>query len=98
MPPRPMNPPPHCSFNEVYERIRNLPNQMINGLITTGGVLFSAKALVTRDGRRYIALPHNNRIYENDWGFMTNHMGRDGQRINHYARPLDEWCVNIALV
>jgi hypothetical protein len=69
-----------------------MPNYTVYGLKTTGGVLFEAKALRTRDGRRFIALPHNNRIYEHDWGFVTNHMGRDGQRIGHYARPLDEWC------
>jgi hypothetical protein len=87
-----MNTPPIYSFNHVYERIRKMPNQTIYGLRTTGGVVFEAKASETKDGRRFIALPHNNRIYENDWGFVTNHMGNDGQRIGHYARPLDEWC------
>lgn len=91
MSPRPMNPLPNCSFNQVYERIRCLPNQTVRGLRTTGGVPFFARALMAGDGRRYISLPHNNRIYENDWGYMTNHMGRDGQRIGHYARPLNEW-------
>ena len=50
---------------------------------------------VTRDGREFINLPHNNRIYEGDWGYTTNSMGKDGQRIGQYARPLDDWCDNL---
>jgi len=35
--------------------------------------------------------PHNNRIYENDWGYRSNSMGKDGQRIGHYSIPIDDW-------
>jgi len=92
---RQMSPPPQCSFAEVYNALKRMPNQQVDSLITTGGVKFSAKAGLTRDGREYIGLPHGNRIYQDDWGFMTNRMGEDGQRIGHYARPLDEWCSDL---
>ncbi len=39
----------------------------------------------------FISLPHNNRIYENDWGYRSNSMGKDGQRIGHYSIPIDDW-------
>jgi hypothetical protein len=91
MAPRQMNPSPNWTFDHIYGKIRNMPNHTVKDLRTTRGVVFKAKALETRDGRRFIALPHNNRIYEGDWGFVTNHMGKDGQWIGHYTRPLDEW-------
>jgi len=53
--------------------------------------VFEAEAKLARDGRRFISLPHNNRIYQNDWGYMANSMGNDGQRIGQYSVPLDEW-------
>ena len=92
MSPKSMTPSPNCTFADVYSALQRMPNQEVSGLHTTGGVEFSAKADLARDGRKYIGLPHNNRIYRDDWGFMTNHMGEDGQRIGHYARPLDDWC------
>jgi len=92
MPRRPMDPTPVNSFALVYDRINSVPGSRIDGLVTTGGVGFSAEASVARDGRKFIALPHNNRIYEQDWGFSTNSMGKGGQWIGHYARPLDDWC------
>ena len=91
---RQMDPLPRCGFAQVWEAIRALPGWQVAGLETTGGVPFQAKAAVTRDGRRFIGLPHNNRIYEGDWGWTTNSMGKDGQRIGHYARPLDGWCAS----
>ena len=91
MPQRPMDPAPQFTFLEVYRNIASLPNHQVTGLRTTGGVPFEAEAKVTGDGRNFISLPHNNRIYAEDWGYMTNSMGQDGQRIGHYARPLDEW-------
>ena len=30
--------------------------------------------------------------YTRNWGYTTNSMGEEGQRIGQYARPLDEWC------
>lgn len=93
MPRRQMNPPLKCSFAQVYDAIAASPDQSITGLSTTGGVVFRAQALKAQDGRKYIALPHNNRIYQPDWGYTTDHMGKEGQRIGHYARPLDEWCI-----
>ena len=60
-------------------------------MTTTGGVNFVAEAKTTRDNRRFISLPHNNRIYEDDWGFRTNCMGKDGQGIGQCAVPLDNW-------
>jgi len=88
-----MQPPLKCSFWQVYHALEKLSGNTVDGLRTTGkGVKFSATASVTRDGREFINLPHNNRIYEGDWGYTTNSMGKDGQRIGQYARPLDEWC------
>ena len=92
MSPKRKNPSLNCSYDQVYRKLLNMPNHLVENLITTGGTNFCAKALETRDGRQFIALPHNNRIYKEDWGFSTNHMGKEGQRIGHYARPLDEWC------
>jgi hypothetical protein len=60
-------------------------------LQTTGGVPFVAEAKQAKDGRLFISLPHNNRIYEEDWGYRTNNMGKDGQRIGQYSVPLDKW-------
>lgn len=89
-----IEPPLTTSFNEVYTAIGNQPNQITPQLQTTRGVLFTARASITRDGRRFISLPHNNRIYEGDWGFTTNAMGRrHGQRIGHYSVPLDSFAL-----
>ncbi len=90
-----MDPPPKCTFHQIYQSIRKHPDYQAIGLVTTGGVSFIAKASLTRDGREFINLPHNNRIYSGDWGYINNSMGKEGQRIGHYARPLDEWCANL---
>jgi len=88
-----LDPPLKCTFGQVYNALKLQPEETVTGLKTTGkGIQFSATADVTRDGRIFINLPHNNRIYEGDWGYSTNSMGKDGQRIGQYARPLDEWC------
>jgi hypothetical protein len=86
-----IDPPLKMTFNDVYMAIKSQPNSFSPDLKTTGGVTFAAEAALTRDGRRFISLPHNNRIYENDWGYRSNSMGKDGQRIAHYSIPLDEW-------
>lgn len=86
-----IDPPLKMAFNDVYMAIKSQPNSFSPDLKTTGGVIFAAEAALTRDGRRFISLPHNNRIYENDWGYRSNSMGKDGQRIAHYSIPLDEW-------
>ena len=92
---RQMDPPPQCTFDQIYQALQNMPSQLVIGLITTGGVPFEASASETLDGRKFINLPHNNRIYRGDWGLMNNSMGKDGQRIGQYARPLDKWCTGL---
>jgi len=86
-----INPPLSLSFDAVYLIISKQPSKRTPKLETTGGVIFEAEAKLTSDGRRFISLPHNNRIYEDDWGYMANSMGNDGQRIGQYAVPLDKW-------
>jgi hypothetical protein len=86
-----IDPPLTSTFTDVYDAIGSQPDKKTPRLITTGGIPFEAEARLARDGRRFISLPHNNRIYETDWGFMSNGMGKDGQRIGHYSVPLDNW-------
>lgn len=86
-----ITPPLAKTFDEVYEAIATQPAAQTSELTTTGGVQFSAEAKTTQDGRRFISLPHNNRIYEGDWGYAANSMGNDGQRIGQYSVPLDQW-------
>lgn len=69
------------SFDDVYKAIFKQPDSRTQALFTTGGVPFAAEAKYTRDGRRFISLLHNNPIYEHDWGYRSNSMGKDGQRI-----------------
>ncbi len=92
-----MDPPPKCSFEQVFEKILNQSKNEIGGITTTGGVKFSAKAKYTQKGEPYISLPHNNRIYSCCWGNTNNHMGKEGQRIGQYSKPLDEWCQTSAI-
>ena len=87
----PINPPLNATFNEIYQLISMQPGSRTPELTTTGGVKFFAEAKLTRDGRKYISLPHNNRIYKGDWGYTTNSMGKNGQRIGQYSMPLDQW-------
>jgi len=91
MPRNLIDPPLNRTFDEVYDAIEAQPARQTPELITTGGVPFSAQAKISRDGRRFISLPYNNRIYEGDWGYMANDMGNDGQRIGQYSAPLDQW-------
>ncbi|MBI5896993.1 MAG: hypothetical protein HZB24_13655 [Desulfobacterales bacterium] len=84
-------PPLKLSFDEVFEAISKQPKSQTPELLTTGHALFVAQAKNTRDGRRFISLPHSNRIYEDDWGYRTNGMGKDGQRIEPYAVSIDNW-------
>jgi hypothetical protein len=86
-----ISPPLRCSFQHAYDAISAQPSGRTPQLETTGGIPFTAEARVARDGRRYISLPHANRIYESDWGHVTNGMGKDGQRIGHYSVPIDDW-------
>ena len=86
-----IDPPLNTTFNEIYRAILNQPGARTPELRTTGGVPFAAEAKEATDGRRFISLPHNNRIYEHDWGYMSNSMGKDGQRIGQYSVPLDQW-------
>lgn len=78
-------------FDDVYKAIKMQPNSQTPELLTTGGVPFVAEAKLTQDYRRFISLPHNNRIYEDDWGSRSNSMGKEGQRIGHYSKPIDDW-------
>lgn len=90
VPRKTINPPLKLIFSQVYQAIIRHGGQT-PVLLTTGGVQFVAKAKQTRDGRVFISLPHNNRIYADDWGYRTNSMGKNGQWIAHYSVPLDEW-------
>ncbi len=91
-----MNPPPICTFDQIFDALVLEQNKQTT-LFTTGqpGVEFVAEAKwassVALDDKRFISLPHNNRIYACCWGNVQNHMGKDGQRIGQYARPLDKW-------
>jgi hypothetical protein len=87
----PIEPNLTASFDEIYTALRVQPNRSSPELLTTGNTPFIAIASITNDGRRFINLPHNNRIYQDDWGFMNNSMGHEGQRIGQYSVPLDEW-------
>jgi phosphoribosylformylglycinamidine (FGAM) synthase-like amidotransferase family enzyme len=91
MPRLQINPPLSRTFDEVYRAISTQPRARTPELSTTGGVRFVAGAAVTQDGRRFVSLPHSNRIYEDDWGYRSNSMGKDGQRIGQYSVPIDEW-------
>jgi hypothetical protein len=86
-----INPPLKLCFKDVYRAISEQPKSQTPQLLTTGDVPFVAEAKCTHDGRLFISLPHNNRIYENDWGYRSNNMGKDGQRIGHYSKPIDDW-------
>lgn len=86
-----IDPPLDVSFDFAYQAILSQPNQQTPALETTGGVIFIAEAATAKDGRRFIKLPHDNRIYENDWGYSSNHMGIEGQRIAQYSIPLSIW-------
>ena len=84
-------PPLKMNFDTVFQAILKQPHSKTPELVTTGGITFVAEARHTRDGRRFISLPHSNRVYEADWGYRSNGMGKDGQRIGQYAMPIDEW-------
>jgi hypothetical protein len=77
------------SFEQIFKFIMSKPDRTLSGLVTTGNVPFSCQAKKTRDNRAVITLPHNNRIYENDWGYYFNGMGKDGQRIGQYSIPIN---------
>ncbi len=100
MPTRPIDPPLAHSFSTVFELILAQPSARTIVLHTTGdpGTDFVAEARYRRRARvPYIQLPHSNRIYEKDWGFSTNSMGKtgEGQRIGQYAKPIDEWASRV---
>ena len=86
-----ISPALNCSFGLVFDAIAAQPSGRTPRLKTTGGTPFTAEAKVTREGRRYIVLPHANRIYESDWGHSKNGTGEDGQWIGHYSVPIDRW-------
>jgi hypothetical protein len=86
-----INPSLQNNFDSVFAKLSREPNSLSPQLATTGNVIFVAEAKTTRDGRPFISLPHNNRIYKGDWGYRTNSMGKDGQWIGQYAIPLDNW-------
>jgi hypothetical protein len=86
-----INPPLTMSFDDIYSIVSSQPKAQTPELLTTGGVPFAASTKITKDNRRFISLPHNNRIYEQDWGYRSNSMGNDGQRIGQYSKPLDDW-------
>ncbi len=90
-----IHPPLEKTFDEVFKAISNRPRSRTPQLRSNGDTPFFAEAKWARDGRRFISLPHNNRIYEGDWGHRSNSMGRNGQRIGQYSKPLDEWAKRI---
>lgn len=90
-----IDPPLSTSFDNIFLAIDSREEKVTPRLATTGGVPFVAEAKVTRDGRRFISLPHSNRIYEHDWGYTSNTMGKNGQRIGQYSVPLDQWGINV---
>jgi len=90
-----IDPPLATSFDNIFLAIDSREGKVTPRLETTGGVPFVAEAKVTRDGRCFVSLPHNNRIYEHDWGDTSNSMGKDGQRIGQYSVPLDRWGINV---
>ena len=85
------------TFDEVFNSIFCQHGKSTPKLFTTGGVPFEADAKLAKDGRRFISLPHNNRIYEHDWGYMSNSMGKDGQRIGQYSVPIDRWATTVSI-
>lgn len=97
MPRHPLSPPLQSTFENVYLAVARQPNRRTPELVTTGGGRFVAEAKETTDGRRFVFLPHSNRIYEEDWGFTANKMGKDGQRIGQYAVPLDKWARSLVI-
>ena len=86
-----MNPLPISSFEQVFNAISEMPDKTLEGLLTTGGVPFKTQAKISPKVGKFIQLPHNNRIYPCCWGNVTNHMGKEGQRIGQYVRALDDW-------
>lgn len=84
---------PVYTFDQVFDFLSSQPQKTVTGLITSGGVSFSAQAKISPKVGKYISLPHNNRIYYCCWGNTNNHMGKEGQRISQYTRAIDEWCL-----
>ena len=78
-----MEPPPKCTFDQVFDTLNLEPNRKTT-LHTTGkpGVDFVAEATFTKQGQRYISVPHGNRIYPCCWGNTLNHMGAAGKGAN----------------
>ena len=87
-----MQPEPLSNFDVAFKAISSQPHKRVTGLRTTGGVTFNADAKTSPKVGKFILLPHNNRIYPCCWGNTNNHMGKEGQRIGQYTRPIDEWC------
>jgi hypothetical protein len=92
-----IDPPLRNDFHNVWENLEREPGSNSPSLILMrSGKEFTAMAKVTQDGRKFIELPHNNRIYEGDWGYYNNSMGQDGQRIGHYSVPIDSWVSQVS--
>lgn len=83
---------PLSNFDEAFKAISSQPHERVTGLKTTGGVIFDAYAKTSPRVGKFILLPDNNRIYPCCWGNTNNHMGKEGQRIGQYTRPIDKWC------
>jgi len=81
------------TFDEICHYISRQPAATLHGLFTTGGIRFECEAKTTKDNRKFIFLPHGNRIYENDWGYYFNDMGKDGQSSRFAGYPgLSHFC------
>jgi hypothetical protein len=73
-----LDPPLLNAFKTAFKLISAQPSARTPKLATTGSkVVFVAETKHARDGRPFIALPHNNRIYGYDWEFATNSMGKE---------------------
>jgi|GEM_PF-2270084 len=77
------------SFDDVFSWVQDRGE--VRSLYTTGQVSFSVSAKMTKlDERKFLSLPHGNRVYEGDWGFRRNVYGKDGQRIGQYCLPIEQ--------
>lgn len=74
------------TFSEIYNWIDS--QEGLDGLKTTRGVAFNVIAKTAKDGRRFLSLPHGNRVYEGDWGSQCNSMNSGGQWIGQYCLPI----------
>ena len=64
----------------------------MTGLFTTDNTEFEAEAKYSEKKGSLFRYRIVIEFILDDWGFRNNHYGVEGQRINQYSKPLDEWC------